>query len=1031
MDIFKHYNHQIFETRQNPDAREESFYGILSNFLYQFQSEILNLKSEIHITTLPKKTEAGSPDFKITQRLNTIGYIEAKKPLEDLDKIEDSLQLKRYRETFPNLILTNFLEFRLYRNGELVQKTEVARELIFRQVKTTPPFENKEAFLQLIETFFTFNTPSITSSENLAEALAKKTAFLRDNIGENFNSDLEGFYTAFKDYLIPSLTKEQFADIYAQTVTYGLFIARIRANNGIQSFSRETAANFIPATIGFLHDVFQFISFGQLPIALKWIIDDITEILRASDMKSIVKSLYTEHDPIIHFYETFLSVYDPRLREKAGVYYTPLPVVEFIVRAVNTLLKERFYLKDGLADKSVTLLDPASGTTTFLVSAIGAALNEIKEKYGDGLVKGRIEDNILNNFYGFELLMAPYAIGHLKLNIFLSEFGYIMPEDKRFKLYLTNTLDFKELEQLSIPILSSLSKESHLAGEVKRDTKILCLLGNPPYSSSMKDRTDFSKEAMKLYTIGLGVENERKKGVMQDDYIHFLRFAHYKIEQSGRGIIGFITNNSYLDGLIHRQMRSSLLQTFDEIYILNLHGNSRIREKCPDGSKDENVFDIQQGVAISIFVKHDSEKTSEYGKVFYCDVYGLRENKFNFLDANQLKTIKWERLKPSHPNYFFVPKNIPLEAEYMEFLSVTEIFKLHNSAAVSRNDDVTVQFRKEQVKAIIKNLISNKSDDEIKNIYGIKDSYNWPLPEVRRHLREKGISEDNFQQICYRPFDFRWTYFEDKFWSRTCRRVSDLMRYENLGLCLMRASSLEKPFFITDKITTQRVIPDYKGFAYLFPLYLYQKTPSPRKRFQFNGHIAEPPAEYLIRIPNLSEKFIEFITQKYDREFVSDGKGDLKKTIGPENILAYIYAVLYSKNYRKRYQDFLKTDFPKIPFADFGEFKRLSELGSELSALHTMKHPSINETTVKFPIAGENIVKQVGYDSDNKRVFINDEQYFEGIEESLWNYLIGGYQVLDRWLKYRIGRSLDNEDIIYFIKIAKAIEETIKIEEAL
>jgi predicted helicase len=397
-----------------------------------------------------------------------------------------------------------------------------------------------------------------------------------------------------------------------------------------------------------------------------------------------------------------------------------------------------------------------------------------------------------------------------------------------------------------------------------------------------------------------------------------------------------------------------------------------------------------------------------------------------------LNTIGYERLKPSHPNYFFVPKaDNSLQKEYSESPSVTEIFKLYNSAAVSRNDDIAIQFKKGQIKSIIKNLISDRPDEEVRQIYKIKDSYNWSLPEVRQHLIEKGISEDNFMQICYRPFDFRWTYFEDKFWSRTCRRVSDLMRTHNFGLCLMRASSAEKPFFITDTITTQRVIPDYKGFAYLFPLYLYQKTPSPRKRFQFNGHVAEPPAEYLIRIHNLSEKFIELITQKYDKDFVSDGRGDLKKTIGPENILAYIYVVLYSKNYRERYHDFLKTDFPQIPFADFREFKRLSELGSELIALHTMKHPSINETTVKFPITGENIVKRVRYDSNNKRIFINDEQYFEGIEESLWNYLIGGYQVLNRWLKYRIGRSLDSENIIYFMKIAKAIEETIKIEEAL
>jgi predicted helicase len=321
----------------------------------------------------------------------------------------------------------------------------------------------------------------------------------------------------------------------------------------------------------------------------------------------------------------------------------------------------------------------------------------------------------------------------------------------------------------------------------------------------------------------------------------------------------------------------------------------------------------------------------------------------------------------------------------------------------------------------------------MKSIYPIRENANWKLNDVRKYLKNN-YNPDNIIQYCYRPFDARWAYFDKKAFGRPRKPLMDNMLHENLGLMLMREYFYDRPisnFFVVNKVADSRVGLSNRGSAYLFPLYLYQKTPSPRKRFQFNGHVAEPPAEYLIRVPNLSEKFIEFITQKYNREFVSDGKGDLKKTIGTEDILAYIYAVLYSKNYRERYHDFLKTDFPKIPFADFGEFKRLSELGSELISLHTMKHPSINETTVKFPIAGENIVKQVRYDSDNKRVFINDEQYFEGIEESLWNYLIGGYQVLDRWLKYRIGRSLDNEDIIYFMKIAKAIEETIKIEEAL
>ena len=361
---------------------------------------------------------------------------------------------------------------------------------------------------------------------------------------------------------------------------------------------------------------------------MEWIIDDISEILSVADINKILHQYFHEgkgKDPIVHFYETFLSEYDPKTREMRGVYYTPEPVVSYIVRSLHSILKEQFKRPDGLASNTVTVLDPAAGTLTFLAESAKLAVDEFVSKYGEGGKENFIKEHILKNFYAFELMMAPYAVGHLKMSFLLEELGYRLQKDDRVKLYLTNTLEMEELAQTELPGMVSLSEESHLAGKVKKEQPILVILGNPPYSVSSVNKSDFIEQEMELYKED--VREEKNIQPLSDDYIKFIRFAHWKIDRDGKGIIGMITNNSYLSGLIHRGMRKRLLDSFDEIYILNLHGNSRIGEKCPDGSKDENVFDIQQGVSIVLFIK--KEQKGKACKVFYQDVYGLRENKYD------------------------------------------------------------------------------------------------------------------------------------------------------------------------------------------------------------------------------------------------------------------------------------------------------------------------------------------------------------------------------------------------------------------
>lgn len=608
--LFRDYLARLTAVAAQGDAREESFYAPLADLVSAW-AQATKLEA-VHVTTLPKSTEAGNPDFRVWDgQQHIIGYIEAKAPtVENLEPIAESEQLQRYRRTFPNLILTNFFEFRLYRDGALVAAARLARPFVATKLGARPPLEQADELQTLLQQFFAFSLPRAYNAEELAVALAVRTRFLRDQVvAEELAQEqtrggghLLGFYEAFRKHLIAGLTMEDFADLYAQTLTYGLFAARVRAG---ETFTRRAAFDSIPHTIGILRDVFRFISLGDLPKPLEWIVDDIAEVLAVADVKGILHQFFHEGkgaDPIVHFYETFLAQYDPEERERRGVYYTPEPVVSYIVRSLHQILQQRFGRPDGLASPGVTLLDPAAGTMTFVAKAAQVAVEEFVSKYGEAGRKEFIRDHILKNFYAFELMMAPYAVGHLKMGFFLEELGYTLGPDDRFKLYLTNTLEMEELAESQLPGFASLAHESHQAGEVKRDVPILVILGNPPYSVSSSNRSEFIEREMEAYKEA--VRSERNLMPLSDDYVKFLRFAEWKIAQAGQGVVGMITNHGYLDNPTFRGMRQHLMTTFDEIYVLDLHGNSLKKEICPDGSPDENVFDIRQGVAIAFFIRY-------------------------------------------------------------------------------------------------------------------------------------------------------------------------------------------------------------------------------------------------------------------------------------------------------------------------------------------------------------------------------------------------------------------------------------------
>jgi predicted helicase len=748
------------------------------------------------------------------------------------------------------------------------------------------------------------------------------------------------------------------------------------------------------------------------------IIDDISAVLATVNVSVILNEYYQHHkgdDPIVHFYETFLSEYDSVIREKYGVYYTPEPVVSFIVRSLNLILKERFGKTLGLANGDVKILDPAAGTLTFIVEAAKLALIEYRRKWGEGLIKNFIDDHLLENFYAFEYMMAPYAIGHLKMSYVLEKMGAKLKDDNRFKLYLTNTLEMKELEKISIPGLSMLSEESRFAVKIKNETPILVILGNPPYSGHSPNVGEWiSREIKEYYKVDGKPLGERNLKWIKNDYVKFIRFAQWKIDQNGEGILGFITSHSYLDSPIFRGMRQSLMKSFNQIYILDLHGNARKKEKCPDGSMDENVFSkIKEGVSIAVFVK--KRKTDEPCKVYHSELWGLRDKKYQILSENDINSINWKEISPESKFYFFIPHDLKPKEIYRKFLKITDIFPVHSVGIVTARDKLTIHWKEEEVFRLINNF-SKMKVDEARTIYKLgSDSDDWKVELAQSDLKSSGLRRDKIVPILYRPFDIRYTYYTGHSGGFHCRprgKVMNNMLNENLGLIFHKRQELKIPYshvFFSSFMVEHSAV-SIKTTCYLSPLYIYSGI---GKKNLFSE------VDRQKYFPNIDQKIYNLICDKLGNQHIS-----------PKQILFYIYAVLYSESYRGKYEEFLRADFPQIPFtSDILLFEELSDLGRILADIHLMKSPELEQTFSKYEVAGDNKVKRVKYVAKEKRVYLNNTQYFSNIDEEIWDYYIGGYQVMHKWLKDRKGRTLSKEEIQHYIKVARALQLTIDYQD--
>ena len=989
---------------------EHSFRGDLQDFIERTVTGVQAINE-------PTRQKCGAPDYIIQKKNIPIGYIEAKDIDKNLDVVEKSEQLDRYRASLDNLILTNYLEFRFFVNGEKVDTVKVG-EITNGKIKV---YEKEyQKLIDHIRNFCDYQGQTIKSPKQLANLMAQKAVMIRDVIINALECDCAGSLAsqrnAFKQILLHDLTDHTFADMYAQTIAYGLFVARLN-DTTLEDFTRQEARELVSKNNPFLRQLFDYISGANLDDNLVWIVDDLVEIFRAVDLNKLLKNYGRTtqmSDPFLHFYETFLESYDKVNKEKRGVYYTPQPVVKFIVKAVDDILKTEFNLLHGLADDTkikhkrflymdtsnkrtkkakevweeeeiykVQILDPATGTGTFLAETI----RKIYEYFVNqkGIWSQYVDNALIPRLNGFEIMMTPYVMCHLKLDLLLQETGYITTKQtNRFNVYLTNALE--QDETTKYPLLDWLSQEAMQAGKIKSEKPIMVVLGNPPYSVSSCNKNDYIDELMEVYKQDL---NERNIQPLSDDYIKFIRMGESFIEKNNEGVLAYISNNSFLDGVIHRQMRKHLMQTFDKIYILDLHGNTKKKETSPDGSKDENVFNIQQGVSINIFVKTGKKNPDQLAKVYHTELFGEREEKYEYLNGNDLSTAGYKELKPTEPYYFFVPKDFSVQEEYDKGIDLNKLFVINKVGIATGRDSLYI----------------NSSSDRL--IRDIEEHFNISA--------NKSLVTD----YLYRPFDTQYCYYDVKKIQRARYELMKHLLNNNISLCVTKVNrQLSLGYCWISKCIVDRHILDSAGdTTCCFPIYLYEDTSTQTSFFEQN------------RKPNLNMDIVQELEQKLCLTFTPE-KEDTTGTFAPIDILDYIYGVLHSNKYRTKYKEFLKIDFPRIPYPENADyFFKVAQLGKQLREIHLLESPVVNEFITSYPVGGDNEVVKPEY-KDNK-VYINKTQYFDNVPEIAWNFYIGGYQPAQKWLKDRRGRILSYEEILHYQKIVVALTKTHEIMQAI
>ena len=967
----------------------------------------------------PKRIACGAPDIVLLQKnAIPVAYIETKDIGDpDLRGLKQNKeQFSRYKQGLDCVVFTDFLRFLLYRGDECLLEIQVARQE-GDTLSLLPDAEQR--FAELLSILRDAQPAPIASAKKLALLMAGKAQLLAGSIREvlkdkesDAGQELRQQFERMRTVLMSTVEEEEFADWYAQTIVYALFAARYHDQHP-DTFSRQEAAELIPQSNPFLRKLFQRIGVYDLDTRVAWIIDDLVGVFGATDVRTLLDTeKSTAHDPIMLFYEDFLTAYDPARRKARGVYYTPSPVVAFIVRAVDELLQRDFGLRDGLADRSTVtnakgspvhrlqILDPATGTGTFLAEVVRTIYRKFVGQ--QGVWNDYVRDHLLPRLHGYEILMAPYAMAHLNLEYVFRETGATNLGDARYGIYLTNTL---ENQRFDGNLFSPIDQEAQAANALKNNMRVMVMLGNPPYNVSSSNKGKWIEELMRTFKTDL---NEQNIQPLSDDYIKFIRYAQYQIERSGEGIVAFITNNSFLDGIIHRQMRKELLRVFDAIYIVNLHGNRRIKERTPEGGKDENVFDVQTGVSINIFVKH-KELTNTQAKLYYYDLFGSRQAKLEYLSALSLVNIHWYELRPNEPNYFFVNKNYKHEHEYRKAFSLSDLFEHHGQGVYSKRDSVAIRYKKQEAVELYQNA-QILSPEEFRSRYNAGvDKRDWNAENVIQDLQtSQGVV---IVPYLYRPFDIRYVVYSRKskgIFAYPCfDTLGSVLHATNYALCATRQvrQNQYRHCFVTNILGDKASVSDV---SHIFPLY---KLPdgwnyTPAELVAGKTRNGKPIELELNMRPEILAKISEAVGEPVKGEEVFD----------------YVYGVLHDKEYRTKYFEFLKIEYPRIPYPkDKTEYQRYVTIGEKLRRLHLMDETLQIPLITTFDLAGSNQIEYVKY-ADGK-VWINDVQYFNNVPPSVWDHYVGAYQPARLWLQKRIGRRLDFDDVNWYLRVCATIYE--------
>lgn len=1036
-------------TYKTKHAREHSYRPALQSLFDALSPDDVSAVNEA------KHTEFGAPDFIFLRDGVAVGHCEAK----DINLGVTTLkgysveQKDRYRKAFPNLLYTNGLEFEFIFEGDRRALVNIGDELMGDLQARPDSFDELE---HLLRDFFIQTPRTIHSSRRLAELMAGKAAMIKDVMGKALIADLKAKaqtplveqHAAFRDHLIHDIEPADFADLYAETIAYGMFAARLH-DDSLDTFSRMEALELLPKSNPFLRSLFSYIAGPDLDDRIAWIIDELAKIFLACDLRAIMADfgkLTGQNDPFLHFYETFLAAYNPARRKARGVWYTPEPVVNFIVRAVDEVLKTEFGLADGLADTSkvkievetgqrartakgdfykdgrmatetkdvhrVQILDPATGTGTFLAEVIKQIAPRIKD-VAPGMWSQYIEQDLIPRLHGFELLMASYAMCHMKLDMILTELGY-QPTGKtppRLSVYLTNSLEEGEPADQTLPFAQWLSREAKGANTIKRDMPIMCVIGNPPYLGEGGVSEGWLGDLMEDYKKepgGVEKLKERNSKWINDLYVKFIRMASHLIEKNGEGVLGFITNHGYLDNPTFRGMRWRLLKDFDKIWVLDLHGNAKKKEVSPDGSLDKNVFDIQQGVAIVIAAKKSGG--NGLAEVFHAEVWGSRKKKSNKLENYE---VEYQKVYPQEDRFLFVPWNYKLERVYERGFSISDLMPVNGNGVVTARDEFTIG-SKEKIKINISKMKSaERSIDELHSVTGISRKKGWSIIKCYDAVNSIQNIEDIIKPIMYRPFDQQYiSYHDDLVW-RTVRRVmGNYYGNHNIGLISSKAHRDRSFFhaFVTETASEAIFMSPTTGSnAMNFPLYLYPAEDELDRTRKVNFD------------PKLYAKIRTLATHPDHGE--------------PDEVAVfdYIYGVLHSPDYRETFAEFLKIDFPRIPWpASPDVFWHVREKGEALRRLHLMEDAAVGAAPYRFEGDGDNTVEK-GFPKFEAtkdglgEVWINKDQRFADVPEISWGFYIGGYQPAQKWLKDRRGRNLSFDDIRHYQKIIKILCETDRI----